>query len=79
MNEKEVNEFEENLYNLIGEEIPKKLYELVENLPSNIDNNIIKSIKDIVGNLEDAAYEYRQFNKDLNEYLFNSEEDKEVE
>ena len=40
----------------------------------NNSNQIIDKLEEIINSVQDAAYEYRQFNKDLNELLYIDDE-----
>lgn len=73
----DIIEFEEKLYNYLDKELVNKLNDIKNYLFYTCSNKVINKLNDIIKDVQNVAYEYRQFNKNLNELLYEDNEDNE--
>lgn len=69
MDKKDITEFQIRMYETLDTLLPGKLALIKKYLPINVDEVFIDELEAVINDLKDCAYEYRQFNKDLNAFL----------
>ena len=69
MDKKDILKFEIRLYEFLNELLPCRIALIKKYLPNNTDPVFIDELQKIIDDTKDTAYEYRQFNKDLNGFL----------
>ena len=69
MDKKDILKFELRLYEFLDTLLPGKIEIIKKYLPENVDDVFKDELQKIIEDLKDAAYEYKQFNKDLNAFL----------
>ena len=69
MDKKDIAEFQIKMYETLDCLLPGKLALIKKYLPNNVPEVFIDELEAVINDLKDCAYEYRQFNKDLNAFL----------
>ena len=69
MDKKDITEFQIKMYEQLNCLLPGKLAIIKKYLPNNPPEVFIDELDAVINDLKDIAYEYRQFNKDLNAFL----------
>ena len=69
MDKKDIIEFQIKMYEQLDCLLPRKLSLIKKYLPNNTPEVFIDELDAVINDLKDIAYEYRQFNKDLNAFL----------
>ena len=69
MDKKDITEFQIRMYEQLDTLLPGKLAIIKKYLPNNVPEVFIDELDAVINDLKKCAYEYRQFNKDLNAFL----------
>lgn len=69
MDKKDITEFQIKMYEQLDCLLPGKLALIKKYLPNNVSEVFIDELEAVINDLKNCAYEYRQFNKDLNTFL----------
>ena len=69
MDKKDIINFEIRMYEQLDSLLPGKLAIIKKYLPENVSEVFIDELEGVINELKNCAYEYRQFNKDLNGFL----------
>ena len=69
MDKKDIAEFQIKMYEQLNCLLPGKLSIIKKYLPNNTPEVFIDELEAVINDLKDIAYEYRQFNKDLNAFF----------
>lgn len=69
MDKKDITEFQIRMYEELDTLLPGKLTIIKRYLPDNVPELFIDELESVINDLKNIAYEYRQFNKDLNAFL----------
>lgn len=69
MDKKDILEFQIRMYEQLDCLLPGKLSIIKKYLPNNTPEVFIDELDAVINDLKDIAYEYRQFNKNLNAFL----------
>lgn len=69
MDKKDITEFQIKMYEALNTLLPCKLSIIKKYLPNNVPEVFIDELEAVINDLKNCAYEYRQFNKDLNAFL----------
>ena len=69
MDKKDITEFQIKMYENLNTLLPGKLALIKKYLPNNVPEVFIDELESVINDLKNTAYEYRQFNKDLNAFF----------
>ena len=69
MDKKDILEFQIKMYEQLDCLLPGKLAIIKKYLPNNTPEVFIDELESVINDLKNCAYEYRQFNKDLNAFF----------
>ena len=69
MDRKDILEFQIRMYEQLDTLLTGKLAIIKKYLPNNVPEVFIDELESVINDLKNCAYEYRQFNKDLNAFL----------
>lgn len=69
MDKKDIVEFQIKMYEQLATLLPGKLIIIKKYLPNNIPEVFIDELDAVINDLKNIAYEYRQFNEDLNAFF----------
>ena len=69
MDKKEIIEYQIKMYEELNTLLPCKLAIIKKYLPNNTSEVFIDELDAVINDLKNCAYEYRQFNKDLNAFF----------
>ena len=69
MDKKDITEFQIKMYEELNTLLPCKLSIIKKYLPNNVPEVFLDELDAVINDLKNVAYEYRQFNKDLNAFL----------
>ena len=69
MDKKDITEFQIKMYEQLDILLPGKLAIIKKYLPDNVAEIFVDELESVINDLKDIAYEYRQFNKDLNTFF----------
>ena len=69
MDKKDITEFQIKMYEQLNTLLPGKLSIIKKYLPNNVPEVFIDELESVINDFKNIAYEYRQFNKDLNAFF----------
>ena len=69
MDKKDITEFQIKMYETLNTLLPCKLAIIKKYLPNNVPEVFTDELDAVINDLKNTAYEYRQFNKDLNAFF----------
>ena len=69
MDKKDILEFQIRMYEQLDTLLPGKIAIIKKYLPNDVEECFFDELEGVINDLKNIAYEYRQFNKDLNAFF----------